>query len=216
MTKNILFIVVFAIILSSCKKSNSNLTSNLGEDNGCIERIDIPVTSQTSFTTSDYNMLNSLFVTNGVFKSNYRYTRTYTDNNTRLVHTLQYTSNLPIFNSDLNYAFTNGIYTGFAGKLTNGTSLNTIPTLRTGQIRKLFIDDAELYEHKGLQYKDTCLKAEFGYYNLHSDSYQIELLVKAWKVTLKSSMPPFEYPIAFYQDNGQLIYYFNGIEYLHH
>ncbi|MEO8763632.1 MAG: hypothetical protein ABI416_05065 [Ginsengibacter sp.] len=37
-------------------------------------------------------------------------------------------------------------------------------------------------------------------------------MAKAWKVTLKSSLPPFQFPMAFYQDNGNRIYYDNGIE----
>ena len=57
------------------------------------------------------------------------------------------------------------------------------------------------------------MKAEFGYYDLNSGTGNIiENIIKGWKVTLKNSVEPFEYPLAYYQDNnGTLIYYDNGI-----
>jgi len=211
---NIFSLVFLTFTIFSCKKDNS---IPLPEDKGCIEKIIIPANSNVSFSTAEYSIINSLFINNRVNKPNYRYFRSYTINTTRLVHTMQYANGLPIFNKDLNFNFDNGIYGSFTGYLTKGTTLNTTATLRLPQLRKLFIDNAEQFEQKGLQYKDSCLKAEFGYYDLNSGTGNTnEVLIKSWKVTLKSSVEPFEYPIAFYQDNnGALIYYDNGIETFH-
>ncbi|MEO8763631.1 MAG: hypothetical protein ABI416_05060 [Ginsengibacter sp.] len=134
MKQNIITLLL-VLTLFGCKKSNTDYILKLAENSGCIEKIEIPVTSQTYFAADEYNLLKSLFLTNSISKSNYRYTRTYTDNNTRFVQTMQYANNLPIFNSHLNYAFTNGNFIGFTGNLTNGTSLNTKSILTVGQLR---------------------------------------------------------------------------------
>ena len=213
MKYNIVFLLLSGLLIFSCKKDNSP-SLQLPEDKGCIERIIIPANTNASFSNAEYGVINSLFINNAVNKPNYRYFRSYTDNTNRWVHTTQYANGLPIFNKDLNFHFNNGVFGSFSGYLTNGTTLNTKPTLSLPQLRKLFIDNAEQFEHKGLQYKDSCLKAEFGYYDLNSGSGNTnEVLIKSWKVTLKSSVEPFEFPVAYYQDNnGLLIYYDNGIQ----
>ncbi len=79
------------------------------------------------------------------------------------------------------------------------------------------MDDVEQFDHKGDQYKDSCLSAEFGYYNVNFDISDVpEVLVKAWKVTTKGSVYPSEYPQACYKDkDGQRLYYDNGIRSVH-
>jgi hypothetical protein len=216
--KNSFFALLMATVITcSCNKDNNSNDTPLPNGTGCIERIIIPANSNVSFSTAEYNEINGLFVSNGVNKPNYRYFRSYVINGTRLVHTMQYANGLPIFNKDLNFNFNNGVFGSFAGYLTNGTTLNTLQTLSLPQLRTLFIDNAEQFEHKGLQYKDSCVKAEFGYYDLNSGSGSTtEDIVKSWKLTLKSSTEPFEYPIAYYRDdNGSLIYYDNGIRTFH-
>lgn len=202
--------------MSACTKSQ--ISSSLKEDNGCIERFKIPVTSHGSLSDADYTLINSLFVTNGINNPNYRYARTYRDsvqtyNGTydfRNVYIIQYTNGLTTFTESLNYLFKNGIFSGYSGKIISGTNLDTIATLNLAQLRKLFIDDIELFDHKGNQFKDSCFNAEFGYFNLNNGTGNTsEKLVKAWHLIPKFS----SYPEAYYQDiGGQRIYYFNGIE----
>lgn len=207
--------------LSSCKDDQS-LTLNLEEDNGCINKILIPVTSHGTISDSDYSLIQGLFSTNGIVSSNFRYSRTYRDSvvnfdgkfDYRNVYIIQYANGLPIFGESLNYLFKNGVFKSFSGRISKGTALNTSPTLTLGQLRKLFVGDIESFDHKGLQFKDSCLIAEFGYFNLNAGTADTtENIVKAWHLTPKT----ISYPEAYYQDkNGGLIYYFNGLVSFHH
>ena len=220
MKNNISILLFLSIILGSCSKdieSGENY-KQIPADNGCIEKITIPVSSQGTLTNADYNLILSLFSSNGISRPNFRYTRTYRDSvqtyngvyDFRNVFIIQYTNGLPIFRESLNYSFKNGIFNSYSGQLTNGTSLNTISALSLAQLRKLFIDDIELFDQKGGQFKDSCFKAEFGYFNLNAGTGNpSENLVKAWHLT-----PAFySYPEAYYRDgSGDRIYYFNGIQ----
>ena len=217
-----LSILLFLFLIGgSCSKETESVDhKQIASDNGCIEKITIPVSSQGTLTNADYNLILTLFSSNGISNPNFRFTRTYyrdsvqTYNgihNFRNVIIIQYTNGLPIFRESLNYSFRNGIFESYSGQLTNGTSLNTVSTLSLGQLRKLFIDDIELFDHKSKQYKDSCFKAEFGYFNLNAGTGNTsENLVKAWHLT-----PNFySYPEAYYRDDtGERIYYFNGIVY---
>jgi hypothetical protein len=205
--------VLIILTFLACKKS-------LEEDNGCVQKLVIPVSSQGTLSTSDYNLINTLFTTNGINRSNLRPIRTYRDsmstyNGTydfRNVHVLEYTKDLPIFTGTLNFSFKNGIFESYAGRLLTGITPDITPSLSLGQLRKLFIDDIELFNHKGNQFKDSCVNAEFGYFNLNSGTgNNTENIVKAWHLTPRH----IAYPEAYYQDNGQRIYYFDGIVYGH-
>jgi len=221
MKPNLSILLFLFLIGGSCSKETESVDhKQIASDNGCIEKITIPASSQGTLTNADYNLILTLFSSNGISNPNFRFTRTYyrdsvqTYNgihNFRNVIIIQYTNGLPIFRESLNYSFRNGIFESYSGQLTNGTSLNTISTLSLGQLRKLFIDDIELFDHKGKQYKDSCFKAEFGYFNLNAGTGNTsENLVKAWHLT-----PNFySYPEAYYRDDtGERIYYFNGIVY---
>jgi hypothetical protein len=203
----------------ACNKSNTTLP----EDNGCIERIVIPVTAH-SIKSIDVSTVNSLFINNGIDNSKFRYYQ-YTHDTLQTLYspfakydqkTLkveQYTNGLRIFTGDLVYNFLSDKINFKGGNLTNGTTSKTSPQLTLGQIRKLFVDNIEQFDLASNKFRDSCFKAEFGYYNLNAGkSNSQEELVKAWKVTLKNSIYLSEYPVAYYQDkNGKLIYYDNGI-----
>ena len=214
MKKHLLVFFLFAMTFFACRKANTYLS----QDSGCIDILVVPVTSHGTLSESDYNLINSLFITNGIANLNFRFTRTYHDSartyngiyDFRNVYILQYTNGLPIFTESLNYLFKNGIFESYSGSLSNGTNLNNTPTLTLGQLRKLFVNDIESFDHNGNQYKDSCFNAEFGYYNLNAGTANnSENLVKAWHVTPKFN----SYPEAYYQDiSGKRIYYFNGIE----
>ena len=217
MKNNISILLFLSLILGSCSKETESADhKQIASDNGCIEKITIPVSSHGTLTNAGYNLILSLFSSNRISSPNFRYTRTYHDSvqtyngiyDFRNVFIIQYTNGLPIFRESLNYSFKNGVFNSYSGQLTNGTSLNTIPTLSLGQLRKLFIDDIELFDHKGGQFKDSCFKAEFGYFNLNAGTGNpSENLVKAWHLTPNY----YSYPEAYYRDDtGERIYYFNG------
>ncbi len=212
-------LVVCSGTLLACSKSDTALQA----DNGCIERTFLTVTAH-SINRSDVSIVNNLFSSNGIDNSHFRYYQyihdtlktlypPYTKYDEKVVRIEQYINNQRIFTGTLVYHFLNDILKDSGGKLTGGTSLDTIPKLTLGQIRKRFIDDIEKFDHAGNIFQDTCFKAEFGYFNLNSGiSNAQEALVKAWKVTPKNSTFPSAYPVAYYQDNdGKLINYDNGI-----
>lgn len=218
MKNSLIIFLLSALTLSACKKESTTLTKQLPEDKGCIDKLTIPVTSQGTLSSPDYALVSALFISNGISKPSFRYTRTYRDsthtyNGTydfRNVYVTQYANNLPIFIESLNYLFKNGRFDSYSGSLTNGTNLDTTPDLTLGQLRKLFTNDIESFDHKGKQYQDSCFNAEFGYFNLNAGTANpSENLVKAWHLTPKFN----SYPEAYYQDkSGQRIYYFNGIQ----
>ena len=85
------------------------------------------------------------------------------------------------------------------------TAAATLP-----QIRKVFIDafNKDGYNIAGHVNASSCLRAEFGYYNLTPDVPDQPHFVKAWKVTFTD----WDYPEAYIQDdNRKLLLYFNGI-----
>jgi hypothetical protein len=216
-----LTLIIFTLALYSCKKDN---LLPLPEDNGCIEKIVIPATAY-GIDTAEVRIANNLFRSNGIDIRNYRYYRYSTDSMLQnpphstiyYVHVRadQYANGLRIFFKDIIYHFRNGFLYFISGHPTNGTKLNTSSRLTLGQLRKLFIDAAEQDWYKGAQYKDVCLKAEFGYLDLNAwkpDS--AENLIKAWKVTPRDSEYPSEYPVAYFQDDdGKLLGYDNGIRF---
>jgi hypothetical protein len=206
------------LILVACKKGEQVKT--LEEDNGCIQKLVIPVNARETLSNADYNLINALFTTNGIDHSHLRFIRTYRDsvhayNGTfdfRWVQVLEYPGGLPLFTGGLNYLFKNGIFSGYAGSPLNGATPDSSQALTPGQLRKLIIDDIEFFNHKGYQFRDSCFNAEFGYYNLNSGTgNNTENIVKAWHLTPENS----DYPEGYYQDNGQKIYYFDGIVYGH-
>jgi hypothetical protein len=219
-------IILFSIIFTGCKKSDTDNIStprNLPIDRGCIERVWMPVTAH-SINASDISTVNNLFNSNNIDHSELRYYRythdslhtlypPYTVYDQKSVRTDQYLNGVRIFTGDLVFNFYDDQFKYMGGHLTNGTSLDTLPFLNTGQLRKLFLDDIERFDHASNRFRDSCFKAEFGYYNLNSGiSYTPEVLVKAWKVTTRNSVFPSEYPIAYYQDtDGKRIYYDNGM-----
>jgi len=217
-------VICLFYLLSACTKSDKD---SLAEDNGCIDRIIIPVTAH-AINNADIPVVNGLFQNNNVDNTNLRYYRythdsiqtyypPYSKLDEKVVRVDQYTKGLRIMTGDMVFIFINDSFDLKVGYPTWGTYLNTNPHLSLGQVRKLFINDVDQFDHKANEYKDICLKAEFGYYNLNvSTGGSSENLVKAWRVTPKGTVHPSEYPVGYYQDDdGKRIYYFNGIETFH-
>lgn len=197
--------------ITACTKpdiiNSISTAKNLQEDKGCIERITIPLTAH-SISTSDVPTVNNLFSSNGIDNSKFRYYwyihdtlqtlyPPYTKKDQKTVSVYQYTNDVQIFTGDLEYNFLNNNFNYRGGNLTNGTSLDTVPKLTLGQIRKLFLGNIEQFDHAGDKFRDTCFKVEFGYFNLNAGiSYAQEALVKAWRVSPKNSVSPSECPLA--------------------
>jgi hypothetical protein len=220
MKSNFLNIVLFSIILLSCKKNESIEPESLLEDNGCIERIIIPVNAH-SIREVDIASSNILFLKKNIDNSRFRYYQ-YSDDslqtqfppyakvNYKKIRVEEYTNGLRILTGDLIFSFKNEVFNSLSGTQSKGTNLDTKPKLTLGQLRRLFLESAEKFNRRPIIYKDSCFKAEFGYYNIGSDN-KSENLTRAWKVTTKNSISPYEYPVAYYQDNdGKLIYYDDG------
>lgn len=219
--KNGLFAVIVSVLCTlSCRKADG---PDLPEDSGCIERIVIPVNGHT-MSGADVATANALFRNNNIDNSTYRYFRyshdsvqtyypPYAKFDQKLVRITEYTNGLPVFTGELLFLFKNDAFSFRSGNPTGGTNLTTTPKLSLGQLRKLFLDNAEEFDHKGTPYGDSCLKTEFGYFNLNAGTGNTaENLIKAWRVALRDTGYSFRYPVAFYQDDdGKLIYYDNGI-----
>lgn len=208
--------ISYILTLTACTKS-------VQEDNGCIERIFIPMTAH-SINSTDIASVNNLFISNGIDNSKFRYYRyihdtlqtlypPYIKYDQKMVRLDQYTNGVRIFTADLVYNFLNNGFNYRGGNLTTSTFMDTLSTLKLGQIRKLFLDNIEQFDHARNKFKDTCIKAEFGFFNLNAGiSNAQEVLVKAWRASPKNAVFPSEYPMAYYQDkDGKLICYDNGI-----
>lgn len=215
------YALLFMIIFSSCTRSEIDPSSK--EAIGCIEQIVIPVTAH-SVGYNNLEEINKLFTDNGIDYSHYRYYNylhdtlqtlypPYAKKDDKNVRVDQYANGVRIFTGDMVFNFIDNVLNFIGGDTTKGTSLNTLPHLTLSQLRGLFIRDVEQFDHKGDQFKDTCLKAEFGYFNMNVGfSNTKEVLVKAWRVTPKNSLFPSEYPVAYYKDDtAELIAYDNGL-----
>jgi hypothetical protein len=77
------------------------------------------------------------------------------------------------------------------------------------------MDDIRQFEYNGDQFTDTCVLAEFGYYNINAGtSFAQEKLIKVWRMTpeVMGSPSPASYPQAVYADqDGRRVYYDDGL-----
>jgi len=217
--KKLLPITIFcALTFIAC----NNDEPQLEEDYGCMERIIIPVTAH-SVSDSDLPVINELFSKSGINNSNLRYARYQHDSlqtyyapfakkDAKVVRVDQYINGQRLFVGDMVYIFIEDSFSYKSGHVTGGTSLDTSKRLTLPQLRKLFLNSLQQFDKAADKYKDTCFKAEFGYYNLNiGTGNQNEKIVKAWRITPKNTVYPSEYPVAYYEDNGKLINYDNGI-----
>ncbi len=229
MKYNIILLIVVVLSIGACTKSSHTNIAQSGTDTttGCIQRIYIPLNSY-SIKSADTVIVNTLFSNNGLPLYLYQYYKYDTssfqtyyppyavkfDQNVRVN---QYTNGLMIFNGDMVFNFINGILDFTGGTVTNGTNLDTISYINLQDLRRLWVNDLK-NDTTPLPsditcLKDSCLKAQFGYFNLNSGVYNApEVLVKAWKVTPLYSVYPSEYPVGFYKDDGTKISFNDGIE----
>jgi hypothetical protein len=212
--------VTVTIFCLSCSKDGPAKLP-IQEDAGCIERIFIRVNDH-GIANADVLTINKLFQDSKIDNSQFRYYQYLHDSvqtyfppyakfDNKIVKVDQYTNGLRIFRGQMSFLFKNNVYEFTVSEPTKGTDLNTKPRLTTGQLRYLFLGHIEEFDHAGDLYKDSCFKAEFGYFNVNAGiGYAPEKLVKAWRVLPKNA----NYPLACYQDDdGKFLGYDNGIRY---
>ncbi len=202
------------LLIAACKKSSDSLPA----DPGCIDRIYIPADAH-ALSAADLNTVNTLFNSNNIDHRDYRFYQyvhdtfqtlfpPFTAYDQKLIKVDQYTNGLHIFNRQINYIFFDDQLHYVAGSRTSGTNPDTQTHLTLPQLRGLFLQ--EIRKHgDNYMFNDSCVKAEFGYYNLTAGGNDTtEHLTKAWHLTPGNA----SYPEAYYKDeNGSLIYYFNGL-----
>ena len=218
MTNRITLIILLGFLFS-CKKEVDDLNVQNDIDDGCIKKVIIPVT-QHRISPSNIQLVNALFMKNGIDHSKLRYYQytndsfqtyflPYTKFDQKLIRADQYANGMRLFEHGVVYNFKDDTFDSANGIVNENITLDTNPKQTLARLRKLYISDLEQFNQKGKSYKDSCLKAEFGYYELNSGSGNgKKLWVKVWKVTPQHT----DYPEGYYQDeNGNRISYFDGI-----
>ncbi len=209
-------------LFTSCTKEPVTVQKKTFSGTGCIEQLVVPI-SPHAIDAAAVPIVNVLFKNNNIDNSNFRYYdyvhdtlqtlyEPYARLDEKVVRVEQYANGLRILTGYMSYVFLEDKLSGVGGELSLGTSLDTKPDLSLNELRTLFLNSAEEYDGAGDKYKDTCLAAEFGYFNLNAGaSYMPEKLVKAWRVVIKNSEQNSQYPQAYYGDDGIFISYDNGI-----
>lgn len=205
--KTLGLILFISILLSSCKKE--------GTAGGCIAQTDeIPSVSASDNAAIQTLLNNNNFSgKNQVFDSYVFYTAMNLQNQQVLYQTassIQVRNGLPIFYSNLFYAFQNGVSSGYSGKPYGAITLDAKPSQTLPVLKQLFITEAINKQGISASYKDSCYVAQFGYYNinLNNAADTTASLIKAWEIRPKNS----QYPQCYVRDdNGSTIYFDSGI-----
>ena len=208
--------MVVVLSLTACRKPDKEPVLT---DNGCMNKLSLPVNAH-SIDSSDRALVHNLFASNGIPDSNYRYhlyvhdtfetTYTpFTKYDQKTVWVDQYSNGLPVFTNRLVYIFWDDVLYHGTGELAISTSTEVVPKLPLNRLRALFMEDVAQFDAERAYLKDTCLEAEYGYYNVNVDNSKAPVLLDwAWKVTVAGR----KYPMAYYWDYGHRIHYDNGIK----
>ena len=203
-------LLLFILFASSCKKAENPV------DNGCISYI-----KRHYITGADSLTAVNLLKQNNIPSSNLAYDRiilndTVTNGSSTDIYqhifAIQYFNGLQLFFSEIGYHFKNGVLQPFYDTRFTNIFLNTLPRMTLPEIRKVYVNALFNDANTNFRsYKDTCLVAEFGYFNTNTADTSNPKFVKAWYITPKNSL----YPMVILNDNtGQQIDYFDGIFYL--
>ena len=204
--KKIYFAIVLSLIFYSCTK-----TGTLPNDNGCITQIK---RANYNIKSADSLAAIHLFQQNNMNYSNLSFERIIL-NDTIGGHIYQHifaTQNfngLQIMSGNAGYHFLDGVYQSTSGKIYSSVSLDSHAHLSLSQLTSLYMSESIDKEGLNPSYRDSCLTAQFGYYDLNAGTgNEATNMVKAWRIELKNNT----YPIAIFNDNnGQLIAYDSGI-----
>jgi len=205
-----LYFVITALVLSaiiySCTK-----TGTLPSGNGCttqIKRVNYNIKPADSLAVIHLFQQNKLDYNTLSFE---RIILNDTMNGHVYQHILatQYFNGLQLMSSEVWYGFLDGVYQSTNGKRYAGVSLDSHSHLSLSQLRGLYMSEA--IDKQGLNptYRDSCITAQFGYYDLNAGTgNETTNIVKGWRVELKRNI----YPIAIFRDdNGQLIGFDTGM-----
>lgn len=197
------------LLFAACRKYD------LPVDNGCISRI-----ARQSFMvkSSDSAIAVNLLKQNNIafndLQFEYIHFDTVKNNGTtdifQNVFAIQFINNLPVLSYDMGYTFKNGVFQQFSGKRYSGVTLDTRSEQLLPRLRELYITEVSknTSSDNAAKLKDSCLVAEFGYYDLNGNvDNSTPNFVKAWSVSPKHA----PYPQVFFRDdNGKTILYNGG------
>lgn len=204
--KNLYYLSFILIAFAACKKNE------LPGDNGCIsqvKRINFNIKGSDSVTAI------ALLKQNGIAYSNLQLSFVSIDTvpegpNQGIyqnVFAVQYVNGLPVLSSHIWYQFKNSALQSTTGARYTSGSIFGGSSLSLPQLRELYLK-AATENHAAVSFKDSCLVAQFGYYDLNVTSGGAPNLVKAWSVTQRNYNA---YPrIYFRDDNGATILYDGG------
>jgi hypothetical protein len=204
--KKIYLIAVIAVAFASCKKSEL-----LPGDNGCITQI-----KRENFNINPADSLTAihLFQQNKMNYSNLAFERIILNDTIGQhvyahIFATQILNGLEVMSGNAGYHFLDGVYQSTLGKVYGTISLDNRPHLSLPQLRALFMSEAIDKQGISATYRDSCVTAQFGYYDLNAGTGDESTnMVKAWRIELKGNT----YPIAvFRDDNGGLIAFDSGI-----
>jgi hypothetical protein len=204
--KNTLLLALFALITATaCHKSKLN------DDNGCIQRIQTAPGFANTITAADYADITALFTQNSLNYSNLRFYNIYrgsyqsyrgTDSEIS-VSAYQYVNGLAVFSSDRAFNFTTFDPPFVSGPEVASVPLDTVATMKLPHLRAIFMTISN-----AARYKDSCLIAEFGYFDLNrGSSGTAPRIIKCWRVSSPNTL----FPYAIIADDGPIIDYQNGI-----
>jgi hypothetical protein len=203
MMKRIYYLFVLLIAFSACKKTAINA------DLGCISQSTLQRLPTAQYDTVLLLLKNkNISAANQVFYQYQSYTplgHLNTDTLYQVTTATQTANGLPIFDGDLFYGFLNGKLISQAGTVYTNINLDTNPTLKLPAMRQEFLADADALDERKVPFQDSCLVAQFGYYNINTDfTNPTPNFVKAWQVKPVHT----GYPIAYIRDdNGKSIYF---------
>jgi hypothetical protein len=199
--KRIYYLFILLIAFSACKKTAVNA------DLGCISQPPLQ-----RLPTAQYDTVLLLLKNNNISAVNqvfYQYQSSTplghlnTDTLYQTTTATQTANGLPIFFGDLFYGFENGKLISASGTVITNINLDTKSTLKLPAMRQEFLADADAFDETKVPFQDSCLVAQFGYYNLNLETPGIAPnFIKAWQVTPAHT----GYPIAYIRDdNGKSI-----------
>ena len=210
--KTTYIIFLLTLLVFSCKDNAGNI------GRGCINTIR---NSQSDhlIPVEKIEKVNKLFLDNHIKNNNLRYTYFYSDSiytdaatHTKIlyssVYCQPYIDNVPVYNNDISFTFSNNVLTEQYGTLkTKVTGINA--SVGTTTLRAMFLNDVQNDKQLNIKYLDSCLVAEYCYFNLNPGD-PLSPLIKSWRVSEKTLSGP--NPVGYYSAaDGHKLAYWNGL-----
>jgi hypothetical protein len=208
--KKIYLIALVALAFASCKKNDQ-----LPGDNGCISQVKLQnFNVKSSDSVSAVQLLKQHNIPYSDLQLEYysSYDVPTGDINAGTYQTviaIQRINGLPVLSGELWYQFTDNALQSTTGVRYGAVNLSTTSSLQLAQLRAAYLAAVNKNNTTiATQLKDSCLVAEFGYYDLNVNVSNTPNFVKAWLVAPKN----FSYPQVTLQDgSGKTIVYNGGI-----